>query len=228
MIPHPTPLQTLFLWRLLSCGGGGFQNELKPELKPKQRTDLERAGLISKDTRQKVQAGRRPTRANFITLTDLGWQWAAEHLDAPVSPRSPAAAPILQVMLGRLKNDLLRHRRSLAEFILETEPSPVADHIDACPPTDRVDACPVPDRVRAVYRELTGGRFASRVRLADLRTRLDDIPRDSLDRALLQMERDEMLVCYPLDDPRELYPADEQAALMNSAGQQRHAIYMEN
>ena len=219
MVPDPTPYQTLFLWRLLSCGGSGFQNEMKPQLPAKERASLERAGLISTEPRRKSQAGHRNVRANFITLTDLGWQWAAEHLDAPISTRSTAAAPILQSIMGRLKSDLQRHERSLAEFISGTEPNLNPKH---------VDNRPVPDRVRAAYRELTGGRFVSRVRLADLRTRLNDIPRDSLDRALLQMEREELLVCYPLDNLQELYPADEQAALLNSAGQQRHVIYMEN
>ncbi len=121
--------------------------------------------------------------------------------------------------VSRMKSDLQRHERSLAEFISGSEPNSA---------TERVDDRPVPDRVRAAYRELTGGRFVSRVRLADLRTRLNDIPRDSLDRALLQMEREELLVCYPLDNTRELYPADEQAALLISAGQQRLVVYMES
>ena len=42
------------------------------------------------------------------------------------------------------------------------------------------------------------------------------------------MERAESIVLYPLDDPQELYPEDERAALPNSAGDQRHIVYMEN
>jgi len=155
------------------------------------------------------------TPAMYLSLTEAGWDWAANHLDAEISKKSPAASFVLQDMLGKLKDHLATTGISLADFI--------------CPPSRNQDvASPdTPQRVREGYSQASGGRWNVRVRLVDLRAVLADVPRDRLDAALLALERDGGLVLYPLDDPREIRPEDEAAAVVNTLGIRRHIVCIE-
>ena len=77
--------------------------------------------------------------------------------------------------------------------------------------------------------QITGdGVYGARIRLADLRSRLADVPRPELDNALRDLERTEAASIMPLDDPREILPVDEEAALANSQGKDRHILYLSN
>ena len=77
--------------------------------------------------------------------------------------------------------------------------------------------------------QITGdGVYGARIRLADLRSRLADVPRPELDNALRDLERTEAASIMPLDDPREILPVDEEAALANSQGKYRHILYLSN
>ncbi len=72
-----------------------------------------------------------------------------------------------------------------------------------------------------------GSEFNRRVRVADLKQHLRDVPPEEVNRILfdMMMEKDR-LVLYPLDHPREITPADVKAAVPVS-GQAYHIIYME-
>ena len=70
------------------------------------------------------------------------------------------------------------------------------------------------------------GVYGQRVRLADLRAHLADVPRPDLDSVLQELERSQAAALYPLDDPREIRPEDEEAALPNSSGADRHVLYL--
>ncbi|WP_397569176.1 hypothetical protein [Schlesneria sp. T3-172] len=72
------------------------------------------------------------------------------------------------------------------------------------------------------------GVYGVRIRLADLRSRLADVPRPELDNALRELEQSEAASIMPLDDPREIRTADEEAALSNSQGKDRHILYLSN
>jgi len=88
------------------------------------------------------------------------------------------------------------------------------------------------DLKRRLYKacfQITGdGVYGARIRLADLRSRLADVPRPELDNALRDLERTEAASIMPLDDPREILPVDEEAALANSQGKERHILYLSN
>lgn len=215
----PTGLQTLFLWRLLAAGGGEFLSDIKPALEAKDRRPLERAGFLDTEKRLRQRTGKRPVKASYVSLTEQGWEWAGDHLDADLSARSTAAAPILRAMLTRLKAHLQYQRCSLAEFI---------SHSVARASSAQNDGQESAELVRAAYGKLSGHQSNRRVRLADLRAVLGHVPRARLDNVLLQMEREDRAVLYPLDNPQEIGPEDEQAALANSVGEARHVIYMED
>ena len=219
MSTSPTPRQTLFLWRLIAEGGGQFSKYMKPAFEKKDHTPLERAGLIESETRKDAQPGKRPARSLFVCLSEKGWEWVAGHMDAEIS-KSQAAGPVLQFVLTRLGEHLRSQRVSLADFVSQT--TAMADRPQ---PWDDQE---VAQLVRAACVKLGDGQRHVRVRLADLRAALGQIPRDRLDPVLLAMEREGAIILYPLDNPQEIRPLDEEAAITNSVGIKRHIVYLED
>ena len=105
----PSPLEVLFVWGLVAEGGAGPIKDLKPKLEKKNRDRLEKAGLVT--------VVKQKNRSLLIELSDKGWAWASDHLDAEISARSPAAGPILRAWLIRLKGYIANNDVALAEII---------------------------------------------------------------------------------------------------------------
>lgn len=204
---QPNPLQTLILWRLLISEGQAYLADIRPKLKRHDRKALIEAGFME----EKWCCNPRNSRAIYVYLTDKAWAWIGDHMDATLPHQSPAAGPIFQSFLTKLQPVLKSHRITLAEILgsaKETFPNKNLEQ-----------------RLREAYFHLSGGAGSIRIRLAQLRQKLEDIPRHELDKLLLKLQREEKLVLSPLDDAREISLADQQAAL-NVAGFKRHIIYI--
>jgi hypothetical protein len=240
------PIQVLFLWRLLASGGGEFWKACKPQPSKKDRTELESVGLIENHPRK--ASDRKGVRASmYFELSEAGWEWAANHLDAEVSPRSTAAGPILQSVMAMLKEHLDRCGTGLADFVQPVGPSENQHEVTSGPAASRItDDVPVstpatePDlgnasheadrgsidqQVLSAYEAVTKGEYGVRVYLAALRSKLNGTPAEQLDEELLRMELAGRVAIYPLDNPQEIRPEDRQAALNNSVGEPRHILY---
>ncbi len=198
----PSPLQTLVLFRLLFTGEEPKQSDVK-QLNPRTRKELIEAGFIELEKRG---------RAQHILLTDRTWAWASDHLDAPISPQA-RTNEAFEALLARLKHFLQARDLPLAGFMADAAPPEAATH-------------DLPERIRAACFALTDGRSNVRVHLKDLRNRLADVPRETLDKALLALQKEGRLVLMHLDDPRERTPEDEGAAI-DILGFKRHILYME-
>jgi hypothetical protein len=182
-------MQTLILWALLiKRDGAGFQKDVKPEVKKPDREALVRAGLITSEKRG------RP--GFWLEITDKGWAWAADHLDADLPKRSTAGSAILQAWLKQIKLFMQSRGLALADILgaqeAAADPLPVPDHSN------------VRERIRKAYLELTGGRFNTRALLRDLRDRLKDIDRETLDTALKRMHLEEGTTLSGLNNPQEI------------------------
>lgn len=203
---QPDPLQTLFIWSLLfHHHGEAWLKEVKPELKSpstKRRRVLEDNGLIVLEKRRSSKKGL----SNYVILTEQGWHWANEHLDAPISKRSNAAAPILESLLCHLQAYLQHNEHSLATLM-----SPIE--------TEDLSA-----QIRAAYLKLSAGRLNVRVRLADLRAALNQVTSEALEQCLLKLQATSDVVLYPFDDPTELQERDRTAAIL-VANEPTHLIY---
>jgi len=220
MEPSVNPIQALFLLRLLADPAGAFLKGLKPDLKPALRNALVQAGLIEIEKRK--PAAPRARASNYAVLTEKGWNWVERHLDAPLPTQGTAALQVLGRLLARIKPQIDSGRLTLAglmappEAAAEPAPAPSA----AAPVSLRarfLDAC----------REASGGAtYGVRIRLADLRSILTEVPRDALDRFMMELEQRHEAAFYPFDDPRERQPRDEAAALLNSSGSPRHIVYL--
>jgi len=214
--------QALIIWALLAKeNASAFQDELKPEPSKADREALQGAGLISS---QKARRGR--AYPIFIELTDKGWAWANENLGHALPATSTAGAQILHGWLVKLEAFLNARGLALADVLgAQTAPlNPVANGHDKTPL--KVPTGSLRDRIRAAYLDATGGRFNTRALLKDIRTRLADVERATLDEALTIMQREDAAVLYPLDNRAEITDTDRAAAI-SFAGEPRHILWIE-
>jgi hypothetical protein len=200
-----TEMQTLILWAILAKrGGASFQKDIRPEVKKSDREALITAGLIASE--------RRGQSGLWLEMTDKGWAWAADHLDADLPKRSTAGSTILQAWLTQLKA-FMQARGLVLSDILGPQQQPV-DY-----PTAR-------QRIRAAYLDLTGGRFNTRAHLSNIRESLKDIDRATLDEALIRMQREHEASLYQLDNRAEITDADRTAAIYVGR-EPRHILWIE-
>ncbi len=191
------------------------------------RDALEARGLIKVDKR-----GRYNTV--WMTITATGLEWAEENL-ATTPAASKVAAPILQTWLTRisvymsgqnirlksilgLADDQTRGTETAAESPAPPEPGPTL-----VAPFDYVA---LRARIRQAYLDLTGGRLNTRALLSDLREKLKDIDRPTLDEALKRMQREEEASLYQLDNRVEITDADRAAAIYFGI-EPRHILWIE-
>jgi hypothetical protein len=86
---------------------------------------------------------------------------------------------------------------------------------------------PLEQRVRAAYLAATRGAFGRRERLAAIRERLGDVPREALDATLMRMAIAGAVVLMPIDDPTAITPADE-AAVLRIGAFTRHLLWFDD
>ena len=205
------PLELLFLWRLAVAGSGDWLKDIKPDPGSPARKRLQADGVIEQEKR-KSPTGRGT--ALFISLTDRGWGWLGNHLDADLSTRTPAGTEVLHRLLLRLKTFIDQKQISLGDLILpgETDTADGGDNLE--------------DRVTKAYFSLSKGQTNVRVRIADLRHLLSSIPRLKLDQALLDMASSGKASLYRLDNPTEIHAEDRDAVLRTPSGEERHVVYL--
>jgi hypothetical protein len=204
-------MQTLVLWALLvQKDGGGFQKDIRPEVKKPDREALVRAGLI---------IAQKRGRGLWLEATDKGWSWATAHLDADLPKRSTAGSTILQAWLTRLKAFMVSQNLALADVLGVPQ--------QAAEPGSRlaIDYNTLRERVRKAYFDITHTKLNTRVLLKDLRQKLGDIDRASLDEILGKMHLEEGTTLSGLNNPQEVTPAVRDAALMFK-GEPMYALWI--
>ncbi len=206
---QPTPKQALVMWSLLIIGDEPAVSKVRPELKPAERKPLIDFGLI-----ELVKRGR----STHIVLTDKAWDWAAGHFEAELS-KSNYAAPILQELLKKLGHYLNHHQIPLVEFLVYKNTTIEHSESGAAVLSD------LGAKIREAYLKASGGEYNVRVRLSQLRQLVDDLPQAEVDKVLIKMGLAGKITLMHLDDPQEIRPEDEQAAV-NIGGQKNHIVYM--
>lgn len=219
---EPDPLQRLLFWRLaVTEEGGEFLKEIKPTPDAGKRRPLVREGYLVEEKRRPPQGGRPVT---YLELTEKGWAWCQNNLEAELS-RSALSAFVLQRLLGLLKSyfENQTHTVSLGQFIQQARTRREASA--AAPVEGNGYAGELEQTIRSACLDLGHGRENVRIRLADLRSRLRDVPESALDGKLLEMEREGKLSLYGLDNPQEIRSEDRQAAIRTATGHERHIVY---
>ena len=190
-----TEMRTLMLWALLAKpGGAGLQKDIRPEVKKPDRDALVREGLIRSDPK---------SRPIMLEVTDKGWAWAGDHLDAELPKRSVHGAAILQAWLKQLRTFMAANGFVLADVL--------GTPVTSKPAHDDYSALRA--RIRQSYLEATGGRLNQRVFLNVLRDGLRDVDRSALDDALRKMHLEEGSHLSGSDNPPEITDAIRDASL---------------
>ena len=190
-----TEMRTLMLWALLAKpGGAGLQKDIRPEVKKPDRDALVREGLIRSDPK---------SRPIMLEVTDKGWAWAGDHLDAELPKRSVHGAAILQAWLKQLRTFMAVNGFVLADVL--------GTPVTSKPAHDDYSA--LRERIRQSYLEATGGRLNQRVFLNVLRDELRDVDRSALDDALRKMHLEEGSHLSGSDNPPEITDAIRDASL---------------
>jgi hypothetical protein len=183
-----TKMQTLILWALLAKPGATApQKDFKPTVKKADRDALKAQGLV---------AERKQGRGLWLEVTERGWAWASDHLDAELPTGSTAGAEILRGWLSRIKLFLDAKGFALADLLAPVAPSAA-----------------LPERIRAAYLDCTGGALNQRLFLAKLRKKLPQVDRVALDDALRALHGHDGVQLSGTDNPRELSQADRAASL---------------
>lgn len=225
-----TPIEFHTLWVLIASGGGAFENTLKPKLAKATRDALQRKGLIEVEKRVKPSLSKRKTAALHLQLTEHGWKLCGEQMTWP-SPRIKSRADLcLSWLMPRLKAFFDRQvtAASLGDFINKSESSSATETlhtaevaVPATLPASHTEQI-LNQRIRELCQELGTGR---RIRIADLRGRLPDFSHDDVTQALWQLDKSNELTLYPFDEPRQMTPEDEAAAVLSSTGIPQHILY---
>jgi hypothetical protein len=190
-----TEMRTLMLWALLAKPrGAGLQKDIRPEVKKPDRDALVSEGLIRSDPK---------SRPIMLEVTDKGWAWAGDHLDAELPKRSVHGAAILQAWLKQLRTFMAVNGFVLADVL--------GTPVTSKPAHD--DYSTLRERIRQSYLEATGGRLNQRVFLNVLRDELRDVDRSALDDALRKMHLEEGSHLSGSDNPPEITDAIRDASL---------------
>jgi hypothetical protein len=207
-----TRMQTLILWALLAkTGSASALKEIKPDVKKADREALASAGLVVSEKRG---------RDLWLTMTDKGRAWAANHLDADLPTHCPAASVVLQGWLTQLKTFMEVRNVALADVL---NPQPAAD---AQPQPRSLGYPDIRQNIRKAYLQLTRGRFNTRAHLSEIRQKLKNIAREALDEALMRMQREQEALLYQLDNRIEITEADRAAAIYIGR-EPRHLLWIE-
>jgi len=167
-------------------------------------------------------------RSKQLLLQEDAWQFVIENLGLPL-PATAKAGVLLQRILKKLGGFVGSNGGSLQDFIGEVGPArpraPRAAPKKRAPQKKPPQVAPTADEIRKLCLSLGGGQTGKRVRLADLRPQVR-ASRDALDDLLKSMQQQGRLVLFKMDNPAEITPADESAALI-IAGNPRHLVYLE-
>lgn len=215
--------QALILWALLAKdNAAAFQKELKPEPDKADRDALEKRGLIRSEKRGRYHQ-------IWIEVTDQGWDWAGKNLSASLPNNSAAGCEILRDWLMRLQTFMQTRGLVLADILAprgQTEEKLANGQLTVCATGAVDDYGTLRRRIREAYLDTTKGRLNTRALLSNIRIKLKDIDRATLDEALKRMQRDEEASLYQLDNRAEITDADRAAAI-HFAGEPRHILWIE-
>jgi hypothetical protein len=217
----PTSAQVLFMLGLVFGKREPRVSDARPQLPAGQMKTLESHGLIRLERRG---------RSSHLILTEQGWAWAQEHLDAPITPAGAAPGVVLAALLPHLKAFLDAKGGGLGEFLRSSQAlaeDPVAEERTTTQGSDGPLLPPRNDsdleRFVSALRRLDGGEHQF-VLLADLRSALADLPRSSFDAAALALQAEGRIALFRIDEPWRRSPTDEAAAI-DVAGTRYHSAY---
>jgi hypothetical protein len=201
------PQQRRALIHLAFLGGSVPKaTDLKPKLDPKPRKEMVDQGLLA--------IGPKVGRASPIILQDAGWRWVMENLTSELPPSEQLARSVLSRVAEFLKvNNLAVQDLIHAKRIGQETDRPINQ------------SKPAEQELLRVALELGDGRISERIRLRDLRPRMEQLgyTRAMVDQAIKNLQLTGILSVIPIDLPSDIDDLDR-AATIEIAGVPRHAV----
>ena len=207
-----TPKQALAIWDLIISDEQPAIMDYKL-LESSQRRPLETAGLIRLEERERVRPGKKTTKRKHIVLNDKAWDWAVENFSVKLS-LSKYSAPILGRLLHKLGDHLKERDISLSDFLAVSKNMSVPKSIE--------------EQVREAYTSITQNSPDFRAKLSQIRQYLEGISPQAINDTLRSMQKAGEASLSPMEDPQEIGPEDEEAAIDLGGGDKRYFVYIKN
>ncbi len=198
-----SPNQQLVLWHLALHGGKALQSDIQYKDIAKDRQQLKQRDLV-----EVIRQGR----SLALELKDEGWNELAKRSSILPNGRKPSRERmILQLLLNALHGHASSQAVSIGEILR------------AIPSTS--EPRNLQERIRRAFFEIAGNPPQDSVRLSVLRAKLQDVPRQQLDMALLKMKNSREINLINLDNPRDV-KAEELSAL-REGNRHYHVLWIE-
>jgi hypothetical protein len=215
--------ETLLLWAIIGAGGEAFQKDLSYEVDAAVRIALEKRGLI--------QTSKGLRNALMLSVTDAGWAWADQHLDAelPANPtkKRPNGGPyiLLHQWLVRLAVFKRHAGVSLAELVGSlVDPGTIAEPDSVGRSTSSLSD--VQRMIEQAYRSRMARSPGGACSLRDLRADLPSFSHAIFDQAVLDLVHKQRAVLMRADNNFALTEEDC-AAGIRQGGEVRHLLWIE-
>lgn len=212
----------LILWHLLITGDEPKISDVKPTITIAEcKSSLVNIGLIKIEKRG---------RANHLVLEDKAWDWMSNRLrsddfSVQFSKRMTTAIPIFEAFLVRLGHYLRNNEVPLAEFLISDTATMEAQNHGQ--PENQPSGVPLEIEIRHAYSNILQNSSDFRVRLSQLHQQLDNFPPQIINSTLRSMQQTGQVSLRPMEDPKEIGPEDEQAAIDLGGGDKRYFIYIQ-
>lgn len=209
-------LMSLLLGESVSLGEAGRLLDDRSKRAP-LKGGAARDALVARGLLRAVAVAGSRTRT--LEPTDAAWVWISEHLDAACCGSQVTQADrLFQRLRSVLKSFLDARNLAFVDLMVPAGAAFVAE-ADEAGADHRPEPGAAPahvdteERILSEARRLCGGDPGRRVRLADLRAALPDVPRSEQDHALCTLYAQRQIALFRLDDPFETFPADRAAVL---------------
>ncbi len=228
-----TPRQQILLWDLIARGGTALQKDLKPEVTPIDRKQLEKVKLI------RVSKERNAYRLFFNE--EAGWAYLRDN--SPTLLKSSKGSiydrSILQFVLEQIvefsrinhigPGEVIHARHVLNvdvdADVKKVSPSSNDGSDKKATLGDGSDNAGTQNEIRNAFFKLAGRPPVNQVRLRSLREYLSHIPRSNLDEALVRMRETKQISLSKLSNPPDI--AAEGDASLKIKSESFHTIWID-
>jgi hypothetical protein len=199
-----TPNERILLWHLGLRGGKAPQMEVAYKEIAQDRKDLERRGYL---------AVGKERRLITLELKDRGWNELTKLDSVQLGGKKKPSRErvILQLLLNTLHSHAARISVGIGEILRPASRAP--------------DPGDIQQRIRTTFFEIAGNPPKDSVRLSELREKLQDVPRQNLDEALLYMKGARQANLMNLDNPRDIKA--EEASALRDGNRTYHVLWIE-
>lgn len=178
------------------------KNKLLPEGDKALCDSLVKAGMITRE-----KCGHQ---GFWIEVTDKGWDAMNRNLAGRL-PNSKKTSKVFEAWLGHLSAYMRAQDVPLTEILGARAAQ--RTHGDKNQAKRLASPDHIRARIRKAYLDVTGGRLNTRALLSDMREKLRDIDRETLDEALKRMHLEEGTTLSGLNNPQEITQAIRNAGL---------------